>query len=218
MSDSSDKDRCPSCGGLTSGSRWKCDRCKKLLPKGRHVLMLVVAIMVVVAAIGATMLLSPTNLNDQGANLSNRTIGSGNTNFWTTYPATHPNAGASFAHPSWVLQALQDGPVLIFAHTIGCAACAQQIPICQAVNASYAGQISYFDLLEGENNERLVQTADVYDPTGEVHYVPLIVIASQMKDASNNTVIVWHSWEGVVSQSALTSWLDDAIDHFVPNP
>ena len=130
MIDSSEKGRCPICGEPVGERRSRCPKCGRILPRGRNVLILAVAAMVVVAVIGVAMLSSTPSINEQGANLTNRTIGSGNVNFWTTYPASHPNAGTSFSHPIWVLQALQDGPVMIFAHTLGCDLCAEQITIC----------------------------------------------------------------------------------------
>ncbi|MDD1744151.1 MAG: hypothetical protein LUO85_05950 [Methanomassiliicoccales archaeon] len=210
-------DRCPSCGNYITGDRSRCDSCRKLLPRGRRLLILAVAVMVIIAAIAATLLLSG-GTNDQGADLTDRAIGSGSNNFWVTYPSSHPSAGAAFSHPSWVIQALENGPVLLFAHTSGCAACLEQLPICHAVNLSFSGQITYFDLAEGQENERLLQAADVYDPTGGTHYVPMTIIVSEMKDAQNHTVVVWHSWEGVIGQKALTSWLNDAIAHFGTSP
>jgi hypothetical protein len=116
-------------------------------------------------------------------------------------------------HPSWVISALDNGPVMIFAHIEGCMACAVQEPICVEVNGSHEGNLTYFDLLGGRDDAALNEALSVYDPSGGSHLVPLVVVINQIRSDDGNTTVVWHSWEGIVSLTLLNSWINDAIAH-----
>ncbi|MBP8624515.1 MAG: hypothetical protein KBI12_06725 [Methanothrix sp.] len=43
-------------------------------------------------------------------------VGSGNDDWWTTYPDQSSAAGEDIGHPSWVIDALKSKPVLIYVH------------------------------------------------------------------------------------------------------
>jgi len=49
-----------------------------------------------------------------------RSLGNGVDTFWTSYPMGHPQSGSVVAHPQWVLDALQNGPVMILDHSTNC--------------------------------------------------------------------------------------------------
>ena len=40
------------------------------------------------------------------------------------------------------------------------------------------------------------------------------VVVTKAQDDLGNTVVAWHSWEGVVDQVTLTSWIQDAQSYY----
>jgi len=146
-----------------------------------------------------------------------RTVGFGSENFWVTYPTSHPQAGGSVNHPSWVGTALDSKIVLILDHSVGCAPCVQMTAICNAVYPSYSSVMTYFDLTSGTTEPQASEAFATYDPTGGVNYIPLTIILTKVKDLAGNVAIGWHSWEGVVDQLTLESWISDASSYLQEN-
>lgn len=142
-----------------------------------------------------------------------RDIGTGAGDFWTVYPDTHPLSGGDVAHPDWVISALEQGVVLILDHSEGCYPCIQQTQICESVYASHP-ELQYFDLLSGTDEPAASQAFAAYDPNGGAHYVPLTIVVTKAQDDLGNTVVAWHSWEGVVDLVTLTSWIQDAQSYY----
>jgi hypothetical protein len=83
---------------------------------------------------------------------------------------------------------------------------------CSKVSTAYSGKITYHKLVSGTNEPQATDTFKAYDPVPP-NYVPLTTVLTK---GPNNTVI-WHSWEGVVDQATLSSWLDDAITYHNQN-
>ncbi len=126
-------------------------------------------------------------------------IGTGDNYYWTTVTE----------HPYWAANATQAGPVWIFAHSTNCAPCLTQTDINKKIYAEYRSNITYFDLISGTDEPKASQTFDAYDPSGEAHYIPLTVVLTNGPDGT----LIWHSWEGVVEEKALSAWIDDAIEY-----
>ncbi len=127
-----------------------------------------------------------------------RTIGTGDNNFWSI----------STSHPSWALSEVQSRPVLILTHTTGCAPCVTMGEICEDVSSAYSSQIKYYDLTSGVNEPQATDCFAAYDPVPP-NYVPLTTILTK----GPNNQILWHSWEGVIDEATLSSWIDDAITY-----
>ncbi|GEM_PF-1190111 len=142
-----------------------------------------------------------------------RDIGTGTGDFWTVYPTTHPSSGQPVAHPDWVITALEQGVVMILDHSEGCYPCVQQTGICESVYASYP-ELQYFDTLSGTDEPDASEAFAAYDPSGDIHYVPLTIIVTKAVDSFGNEVVAWHSWEGVVDVVTLTSWVQDAQSYY----
>ena len=142
-----------------------------------------------------------------------RDIGVAAGDFWTVYPTTHPSAGQTVIHPEWVLTALEQGVVMILDHSEGCYPCIQQTAICESVYASYP-ELEYFDLSSGTDEPEASEAFAAYDPNGDIHYVPLTIIVTRAIDGLGNEVVAWHSWEGVVDEVTLTSWIQDAQSYY----
>jgi hypothetical protein len=182
----------------------------------RHDLALIAvvaaAIIIAVALVLATA--PPTSAsNEAGADLQDRAIGSGAADFWAVYPPANPKAQQSVEHPDWVSSAVASGPVMILVHQEGCIGCSFQEPVCDRLASQHAGNLTYFSLLGGRDDQRIMQAIAAYDPDGGAHYVPLTVVVTE-RMVGNETVMAFHSWEGVIGEQALQSWLTDAIGNF----
>lgn len=172
------------------------------------------AVLVVLILLSANLLIN-TDPSDSGNMIAgDGKIGTGDSNFWTTYPDSRPVPGSAVAHPTWLINEMSSGPVMLLVHQEGCAACAIQLPICLNVYESHSGNLTYLDILGGRDSQRLNDCIVTYDPDDGTHYVPLTILVTKMVDASGNTVIAWHSWEDVIKTTELTSWVEDAIDQW----
>lgn len=142
-----------------------------------------------------------------------RGIGTVAGDFWTAYPATHPSAGLPVSHPDWVSAALEHGVVMILAHSEGCYPCIQQTTICESVYSDRP-ELQYFDLSSGTDEPEASEAFAAYDPNDAAHYVPLTVIVTRALDGLGNEIVAWHSWEGVVDEVTLASWVQDAQSYY----
>ncbi len=145
-----------------------------------------------------------------------RDVGTGPEDFWTVYPPSHPSSGGSVQHPQWVLSALESGVVLIFDHSEGCAPCITQGTICEAISSANP-DIRYYDLLSGTDEPQASEAFAAYDPSGGIHYVPLTIVITWVQSPYGGVAVGWHSWEGVIDQTSLMSWIADAKSHYDGN-
>ncbi len=127
-----------------------------------------------------------------------RSIGTGDNEFWST----------STSHPTWAQAAVQSKPVLILTHTTGCYPCTVMTGTCEQVYSEYSGYITYYDLTSGEDEPDASQCFAAYDPVPP-NYVPLTTLLT----LGPSNQIIWHSWEGVIDEATLSSWIDDAISY-----
>ena len=72
-------------------------------------------------------------------------VGSGNDEWWTTYPDQSTGAGGEVSHPSWVLDALKSKPVLIYVHK-SCDYCVPQTEAVQNITEEFDGKITIFEI------------------------------------------------------------------------
>jgi hypothetical protein len=207
---------CPKCGNSISGGM-RCLGCHRLSKRGRSYLTMLIAIALILASLFSFVVLSTSKSQETSLSV-NRPVGAGANDFWKTYPSTRADSGSMVTHPVWVQSALARGPVLIFVHLEDCMACAVQAPICSAVNESFKGQITYYDLLGGRDTTSLYEALGSYDPTGGSQLVPLTVVVNQVIDSKGSTVILWHSWEGIISEPSLDSWMSDSLSHYQNTP
>jgi len=141
-------------------------------------------------------------------------IGTGEKQFWTTYPASHIRSGQPACHPQWVMDALDGGVVMILSHSELCIPCKNMVMYCDNIYDDHAGSMSYFDLLHGTDEPRASDALSIYDPNPEPNYVPLTIVLTKVMDANGSAVVAWHSWEGEVVQSTLDSWVHQAIKYY----
>lgn len=150
----------------------------------------------------------------EGSSVALRGLGEGVDDFWTTYPSGHAQSGGVVTHPQWAMDALQNGPVMILDHSTNCQPCIVQMQICERVAPDFAGDLTYFDLVSGQSEPMASDAFAAYDPTGGVNYIPLTILITKAQDANGNTVVAWHSWEGVVYEEMLRSWISDSLAHY----
>jgi hypothetical protein len=209
--------RCRKCGTDLTPAAMRCPVCKRLSSRGNRMASLFVVSTLIVVSLSLFFVLNGTAVQDPTLT-TDRQIGSGANDFWFSNPSNGSGPGSNVTHPSWVISALDKGPVLVFAHIENCMACAVQEPICAEVNGTHQGNITYFDLLGGRDDMALNAALDAYDPSGGSHLVPLVVVINQVRDADGSAKVVWHSWEGIISKDSLNSWVDDALAHHVVGP
>ncbi len=142
-------------------------------------------------------------------------VGAGEDNWWITYPDEHTNAGGSVEHPSWILEALKEHPVLLYVH-LNCDYCIPQTEAIEEVMQDYADNVTFFDLA-GDGSDKRATEAIVYDPNGGKALVPLTVLVTLVKDANGDVVVGWHSSEDVTGADWLRSYISDAIELYTIN-
>ncbi len=156
-------------------------------------------------------------LEDNGSGSSDYTIthsiGSGSDEFWTVYPAEHPKSGQNVSHPQWVRNKLEDGPLLILAHSTDCQPCIVQQSDLEAVLPDYQNQIEYVDLLTDGSDPRAMDVYNVYYPRGGQWYIPLTVLISQTT-VQGETRTIWHSKVSTTGKDWLRTYIEDAIAYY----
>ncbi len=202
----SEKVRCYYCNKKIKSSALKCPHCGKFFSTAK----LLMAICVILLLTGAAYGINETangNAGDEPIDESPdeqifnpvHGIGTGSQQFWTL----------DIQHPSWVIETLQDRPIMILTHSEGCAPCVTQTDICESIYPRYADDLAYYDLLSGTDEPEASQTFEAYDPNGPPNYIPLTTVLTVGPDGT----IIWHSWEGVVDANTLNIWIEDALDY-----
>ncbi|NYT02009.1 MAG: thioredoxin family protein [Methanosarcinales archaeon] len=136
-------------------------------------------------------------------------VGSGADDWWIDFPDGHVSSGSEVSHPQWLLDALQDGPVLIYAHK-QCSYCAPQEEALDELLPEYEGQIDFIDV-DAEKGDPKSGEVAIYDPDGGPHYVPLTIVATLVEDQDGNVAVGWHSSEAVTGKDWIQSYIEDAI-------
>lgn len=145
-------------------------------------------------------------------------VGSGSDDWWTVYSNQHPGAGSEVDHPSWVLDLLEDGPILILDHSTNCEACIKQEEAANAVLEEVGeDSIAFENLIADPENERANALFEIYDPNAGTWYIPLTVIITLVEDEDGNVVVGWHSGEGDTGEDWLLSYVEDAIEYHEEN-
>jgi hypothetical protein len=141
--------------------------------------------------------------------------GSGENDWWIGYPAESDKAGTYVAHPSWVLDALKEKPVLILDHSSNCNSCTVQKANIDNVLAIYGNNVTYYDIMADERDQRAFDILDVYGLTG--FYVPTTVFLTLQKGPDGKVTVAWHSAEDAMSENDIASYIKDAIYYYQQN-
>ena len=146
------------------------------------------------------------------------TLGSGDNDWWTVYPDQNENSGSAVDHPSWVLDALKENPVLILVHSSNCKPCLIQIPRIENAVKSNSGNLSYFDeLAEGSSFLKAIGILDIYNPTGGAQYVPTTIFVTLIKGADGKVEVAWHSQLDLMGEDEINSYVSDSIYYYKQN-
>lgn len=143
-------------------------------------------------------------------------VGSGNDDWWTTYPDQSPGAGGDVNHPSWVLDALKSKPVIIYVHK-SCDYCVPQTLAVQNITEEFNGQITFFEIGAEGTDSRSEEALQAYDPNGGKKYVPLTVVVTLAMNSEGEVVPVWHSTDEVTGDGWVKKYVDDAIIEYDEN-
>ncbi|HOV81522.1 MAG TPA: hypothetical protein PLN19_02895 [Methanothrix sp.] len=165
------------------------------------------------AVLIALVLSAPCLGEDWSSYTPSHSVGMADADWWMVYPDQHESAGSAVDHPSWVLEALREKPLLIFIHSSNCKPCLTQIPRISSAVKKFSSDISYYDILAEESTyEKANQTLDYYGPFGgEQKYVPTTIFITLAEGRDGATDVAWHSQIDVMSQDEIESYIKDSI-------
>lgn len=151
-----------------------------------------------------------------GSSSSEHSVGSGNDDWWITYPSQSTGSGMDVNHPAWVLDALKSKPVVVYVHK-GCDYCKPQTDAMAEVVKEYGNKFTYYDIPADGSDSRAEPALQAYDPTGGVTYVPMTIIVTLAPDSSGKIQPVWHSTEDVTGKAWIDDYVQDAIAKYNSN-
>lgn len=143
-------------------------------------------------------------------------VGSGNDDWWTTYPDQSTGAGEDVNHPSWVMDALREKPVLIYVHK-SCDYCKPQTEAIENITKEFDGKITLIEISAESNDARSEEALQAYDPNGGVMYVPMTAIVTLAPNSEGKVEPVWHSTEDVTGDDWIKNYVEDALGQYSEN-
>ena len=145
--------------------------------------------------------------------------GSGDKDWWTTYPDQNENSGSAVNHPDWIEKALKEKPVLILIHSSNCVPCLTQTPRISAAADSFSSDLDYNDVLgEGSSLQKAIEILDVYDPFGSGKpVVPTTIFITLAKGPDGKVDVAWHSEIDAMSQENIDDYVKDSIYYYKQN-
>jgi hypothetical protein len=142
-------------------------------------------------------------------------IGAGPDDWWITYPYQRSNAGSPVDHPSWALEPLEEGPVIVLIHSSNCPACLQQESAIRRVLEDLGDEVVYLDVLTETDHLKAWDGLVLYYPTGDPEsdpiYIPGTVFLTLGPGTDGEPVVLWHSSVGSTGEGRIRSRLQDAI-------
>ncbi|MDD2835784.1 MAG: thioredoxin family protein [Methanothrix sp.] len=146
-------------------------------------------------------------------------VGSGDDDWWMTYPDQNENSGKAVEHLDWIVKALKEKPVLILIHSSNCVPCLTQTPRIKAAANSFSGDLDYYDILgEGDSLQEAIDILDVYDPYGMGKpVVPTTIFITLAKGPDGKVGVVWRSEIDAMSEGRIDAYVKDAIYYYKQN-
>jgi thiol-disulfide isomerase/thioredoxin len=138
-------------------------------------------------------------------------VGLGNDAWWIT----SPTSGALVNHTSWVLDALNSKPVVVYVHS-GCSYCKPQTDAMAEVVKKYGNNFTYYDIPADGSDARSEPALQAYDPNGNATRVPMTIIVT-LAPSSGKVQVVWHSTEEVTGKAWIEDYVKDAIEYYKAN-
>jgi len=130
--------------------------------------------------------------------------------WWIGYPDHHQKPGSPVDHPTWALEPLEEKPVIIFIHRIGCPSCIRQDAVIHKVLGDLGDEVAYVDILADNQHQKAWDGLVIYDPGGRPGLVPLTAILT-LVPGPEGTQVAWQSATGYLAEGWVRSRLDDAI-------
>lgn len=130
--------------------------------------------------------------------------------WWIGYPDHHSRAGSPVDHPSWALEPLEEKPVIVFIHKIGCPSCIRQEAGINKALADLGDEVAYVDILADDQHQRAWAGLVIYDPAGSPGLVPLTAILT-LVPGQEGTQVVWQSAIGYLGEGWVRHRLNEAI-------
>ncbi|HEC86626.1 MAG: thioredoxin family protein [Thermoplasmata archaeon] len=156
-----------------------------------------------------------TNSNNSN-NTENKiaiSIGDGKEDFWINHPSWHPKHGEEVVHPQWILDILDEKPVIILAHSTTCKPCKDQDDAIKEVLGDLGDSIEYISILTDGGDDRMKDVYINYYPQGGQWYIPLTVMLSKT-EYNGKEEVIWHSVIGVTSEDWLREYIENAIEYY----
>ena len=143
-------------------------------------------------------------------------VGSGNEDWWTKYPAQSSGKSGEVNHPAWVLDALGSKPVVIYVHK-GCDYCTPQTDALTKIEDEMGDKFTYFNISADGSDARSEEGMQAYDPNGGKMYVPLTVIITLAPNSEGKVEPVWHSTDVVTGEEWIKNYIEDAVSQYDEN-
>jgi hypothetical protein len=188
-----------------------------MLVRFRNLTLFALAAMVALSMVFVT---ADTALSEDWTSYSPaHAVGSGDDDWWTTYPDQNENSGKAVEHLDWVMNDLKEKPVLILIHSSNCVPCLTQTPRIKAAVNSFSGDIDFYDILgEGSSLQQAIDILDIYDPYGRGKpVVPTTIFITLAKGPDGKVGAVWHSEIDAMSEGRIDSYVKDAIYYYKQN-
>jgi len=147
-------------------------------------------------------------------------VGSDEGDWWIEYPDKNADhAGEEVEHPDWILDGLDEMPVVFVVHRTGCTGCQAQADRMIDAGERYEGKIIFHDLdgAYSDQTSRVNGALATYDPNGGQHYIALTCMLTKVRAPDGSVAVGWHSWEGDMGQSDIDAWIKDAISYYKIN-
>ena len=177
----------------------------------KNSLILLIAFCLAISALFAIALAE----DDNGPEHS---IGSDDSDWWTTYPDKNINSGSAVDHPDWVLEAVVDKPLLILIHQNNCVPCKTHVPRINEAVQNYKDDILYYDILaEGDGFKKALEILDVYNPSGRKQYVPTTIFVTLIENEDGVVEVGWHGEIDVMSTDDIEGYAEDSIYYHEQN-
>jgi len=141
-------------------------------------------------------------------------VGASADDWWIEYPDQSPQAGTPVDHPRWLLQALEDKPILAYVH-LQCDYCAPQQAAVDAALGDFGSDYAYYEIKGDGSDSRAVDFLR-YDPNGGSAVVPLTVILT-LVPGPDGVRVGWHSSEEITGEEWLISYMGDGLRYYEEN-
>ena len=179
----------------------------------------ILGLLVVLAACSFALMGSASS-EDWSSYQPAHTLGSGENDWWSTYPTQHADAGKAVEHPNFVLDALKEKPVLILVHSSTCKSCAAQIANLKEPLASFGNDVDYIDVLgeSGGDMQKALDLLNAYDPQGIGQgYVPTTIFITLIKGSDGKVQVAWHSQIDAMDAGQIEGYVKDSIYYYKQN-